>query len=94
MGSSLLPIRCIERHPTTQTVKFLGCPINLTELAESYIPPLGHSHLSLIFSGKRQPSLEVARQIADALGMQLQAFLDGLEQAEQEREKGSNQLNI
>lgn len=77
--TSTIPVRCLERHPTSQTVWFAGQAINLQAIADSFSPPLGHSYLSYIFSGKRQPSVSVARKIALALGMQLQAFLEQLE---------------
>jgi transcriptional regulator with XRE-family HTH domain len=48
----------------------------MSQIAESYTPPLEHGHLSRIFSGKRYPSIKYARFIADALGMTLQSFLD------------------
>ena len=77
--TSTIPIRCIERHPTTQTVWFQGQPINLSMISNSYVPPLDKGYLSYIFRGQRTPSTLYARKIAAALGMQLQAFLDGLE---------------
>ena len=76
--SSTIPVRCIERHPTTQTVWFAGHAINLSAIAESFSPPLNKSYLSYIFRGQRKPSVDYARKIAMALGMQLQAFLDAL----------------
>lgn len=35
--------------------------------------------LSLIFSGKRQPSIRTAKKIADALYMGLEEFIKGLD---------------
>jgi transcriptional regulator with XRE-family HTH domain len=76
--TSTVPTRCIERHPTTQTVYFAGVPINMTQVARSYEPPLDVGYLSRIFNGRSTPSIAMAEKIADALGMQLQAFLDEL----------------
>lgn len=77
--TSTIPIRCLERRPNSQTVWFAGQPINVAAIAESFEPPLGYSHLTKIFKGTRQPSVDVARQIALALGMSLGAFLEALE---------------
>ena len=74
--TSTVPTRCVERHPTKKTVYFAGVPVNLHALAGSYRPPLGVPMLSLVMAGKRNPSLDLARKMADGLGMQLQAFLD------------------
>lgn len=77
--SSTVPIRCIEKHPTRQSVWFAGQPINLQAIADSYAPPLNHSYLSLIFSGQRTPSLGMTKQLARALGMELGAFVAALD---------------
>ena len=37
------------------------------------------SHVSYIFSGKRKPSLGVARRIAEACGMSLQELVDSMD---------------
>lgn len=76
--TSIIPTRCIERHPTRLTVYFAGTPINLAEVARSYEPPLLVPYLSYIFHGKRTPSLDYAEKLAFALGMQLQAFIEEL----------------
>lgn len=82
--TAVIPTRCIERHPTTQTVWFAKTPVNLSDLAASFTPPMDKSYLSRIFRGRRQPSLDVARDLARALGMQLQGFLDALEAERQD----------
>lgn len=48
--------------------------IHLSQMAEAN--DLDYSHLWRIFHGKRQPSLQYARDIANALDMELRDFLD------------------
>lgn len=81
--TSVIPTRCVERHPTKQTVSFVGVPLNLSRLSRSIEPPISTSFLSLVFSGQRMPRVDTARILAEALGMQLQAFLDALAELEQ-----------
>lgn len=76
--TSTIPTRCIERHPTTQTVWFAGVPVNMSAIAESYVPNLDVGYLSKILNGQRVPSVAMAEKIAQALGMQMQAFLEAL----------------
>jgi len=76
--TSTVPTRCIVRHPTSQSVWFCGVAINLSQLAESWHPPLDQSYLSRIFAGERIPSLDYMERIATGLGMQLQALHDEL----------------
>lgn len=78
--TSTIPTRCVERHPTSQTVWFAGVPINLSELSKSYKPKMGHGYLSKIFKGERKPSLKWIEQIATGLGMQRDAFIDHLKE--------------
>lgn len=54
---------------TVQTVMFRGNPINLSEISRS--TGISVSHLSLIFAGRRTPSLTVAKKIADYLNVGL-----------------------
>ena len=54
--------------------------LNRTNLARAVRVDL--AHISRIFSGKRSPSLDLARRIADYMGVtldKLQVFLDGLQ---------------
>lgn len=59
--------RCVQSNPTSQRqyVSFGGSYINLSEIARSI--NRHHSYVSMILSGKRQPGLRVARDIAEAL---------------------------
>lgn len=78
--AAVIPVLCVETHPTKQTVTFLGVAINLTAIAKSYEPPLDRTYLSHIFAGKRMPAYEYGRQIAAAMGMSPEAFYEGLRQ--------------
>ena len=70
------PTRCIEYHPTKQTVYLLDIPISLSEIRKYTEMDLGY--ISRIISGKQSPSLKYAQKISRALGMTLQDFLDSL----------------
>lgn len=50
--------------------------MRITDLAQKV--GVGHSHMSLIMSGKRMPSLEVAKRIATQMGVSLDEFYDRL----------------
>jgi transcriptional regulator with XRE-family HTH domain len=71
------PGKCIESKPTAQSVLFCDKFINLSTIA--LYTGISTSHLSMLFSGKRQPSLRVAKLIALALDMTLQRFVSQLE---------------
>lgn len=71
------PNKCLEYRPTSQSVLFCDDWINLSVLSLS--SHISVSHLSMIFSGKRQPSLKSTKIIAESLGMDLQKFVEGLE---------------
>jgi transcriptional regulator with XRE-family HTH domain len=71
------PLKCIEHKPTPQSVLFCDKFINLSTIA--LYTGISTSHLSMLFSGKRQPSLRVAKLIALALDMSLQIFVTQLE---------------
>lgn len=78
-----VPARCLEQHPTAQTVYFAGTAINLTKLQRALDYSLDHSYLSLIFAGKRTPSTATARLLAGALGMRIEPFLEALDKAQE-----------
>jgi len=79
---------CIERRPTTQSVYLMGRAVNLSAISRSQgIDP---SHLSRIFSGRRNPSIKYARKIASALGLRLDEFLDALDGTKKKRKERSN----
>jgi hypothetical protein len=82
--AALVPIRCVEPHPTKKTLRFAGVAINLTRLAESIDPPVSVAQLSRIFSRKQDGSMRLIRVIAEALGMDLRAFLAELDRIEDE----------
>lgn len=77
------PIRCLEAHPTSQSVRFAGMAINLSRIQRAMSPPLDHSYLSRIFAGERTPSTAYARMLAAALGMTLQSFLEELDKVQE-----------
>ena len=68
-----------EQYVTLLCVTWLDEYVLLrTKLAKAVKVDL--AHISRIFSGKRSPSLDLARRIADYMGVsldKLQAFLDG-----------------
>jgi transcriptional regulator with XRE-family HTH domain len=70
--------KCLDSRPTTQSVLFCGKFISLTALAFSSC--ISISHLSLIFAGKRQPSLATAEKIAQAIGVDWCEFLKALKE--------------
>jgi transcriptional regulator with XRE-family HTH domain len=71
------PYFCLAEKPNMQSVLFGGKFINLSEIARR--TDTTPSHLSLIFSRRRDPSLKKARQFARALGMGLEDFVEALE---------------
>lgn len=68
-----VPVRCIEAHPTAQSIYFCGQFISLSLIAFHTNLPI--SLLSYIFSGKRAPTLKSATLVADALGMTVDRLL-------------------
>jgi transcriptional regulator with XRE-family HTH domain len=72
------PERCIASKPTSYSVLFCERFINLSTIA--LYTGISISHLSMLFSGKRQPSLKSAKLIAMALRMSLEAFVRRLEE--------------
>jgi transcriptional regulator with XRE-family HTH domain len=71
------PTGCIEHNPTTQSVKFSGEYINLSEISRQV--NIHQSVLSHIFAGGRRPSLNSATKISRALGMEIGSFVAALE---------------
>jgi transcriptional regulator with XRE-family HTH domain len=72
------PKKCLEHKPTSQTIIFCDEFISLTSIA--FMTNISVSSVSMIFSGKREPSLKAAEKIAKALGMGLEEFLKGLKE--------------
>jgi transcriptional regulator with XRE-family HTH domain len=72
-GKHLYPRRSTDRNPTSQSVLFDNVFINLTTIALR--TGVSVPHISMIFSGKRRPSLATTRKIAIALNMDLSAFV-------------------
>ena len=58
--------RAINYNPTTQSVLFMDSYINLSVIA--LLTGLSVSYVSMIFAGKRNPSLRAARLIVGVLG--------------------------
>lgn len=67
----------IVQNPNTQTVKFAGKYINLSEISRNQ--GIDTSYLSRIFRGERMPTVPYIRKISAALGMEVQQFLDALD---------------
>ena len=77
-----IPHACIEAKPTSQSVLFRGIFINLSIL--SLYTHISTSHLSMIFSGNRHPSMKTAQLIAKGLGMDLGSLVNGLDQIQKQ----------
>lgn len=77
MPRSVPPTRCLESHPTKQSIRFGGRYINLSLIARDQ--KIDQSALSRIFAGKRRPHIDHARKIARALGLSLDDFLTTLD---------------
>lgn len=72
------PNKCIEHNPRANSILFCGWFISLGALALATGMQL--SHLSMIFSGKRNPTIKSGRIMAQALGMSFPAFLKALDE--------------
>ena len=59
------------------TATFAGNPINLSQLSRD--TGYSHSYISRIVSGQREPSLEAARRIYMALGINMDEFVSALD---------------
>ncbi len=70
------PKSCLQGKSRQRTVMFCGKSLNLSELARQI--GVSPAHVSFIFAGKRQPSLETAERIAAALGMSFGDFAKSL----------------
>jgi transcriptional regulator with XRE-family HTH domain len=64
---SRVPTQCLEDAPTSQSVKFAGRFINLAKLHRQV--GIDRGYVSYILSGKRSPTVEYAKRIAQGLGM-------------------------
>jgi hypothetical protein len=71
------PNKCLEPKPTSQSLLFCNKFINISCI--SLHSGISVSHLSMIFAGKRHPSLDTAKKVAAALGMGREEFLKGIE---------------
>lgn len=72
------PLFCLETRITWQTIYFMDKPISLTLISEA--TGIQHSQLSKLFSGRRKCSLKAARLVSKALGMDLEPFVQALEE--------------
>lgn len=70
---STQPNYCLEHYPTPQSVLLGDTFINLSAIHR--VTGIGVSHLSLIFSGRREPSLKTCIKLSKALGMGLDVFV-------------------
>ncbi|MFZ0980956.1 MAG: helix-turn-helix transcriptional regulator [Candidatus Acidiferrales bacterium] len=77
-GNDSAPSMCLEPRPKPNSVQFSGQFINLSHLG--FRTGITVSHLSMIFGGKRQPSLKNAKKIADALAMAPGQFIEALDE--------------
>lgn len=78
---------CIETRPTVRTVRLLGTPISLSKLCVE--TGIAVSYLSYIMAGKKTPSIPVALNISEALGIGLESLLDGLVQQKPTKKRKS-----
>jgi transcriptional regulator with XRE-family HTH domain len=67
----------IEQAPNPQTKLFADKPINLSALARS--ANCSASHLSRVFTGKVNPSLQLAKVLALCLSMSVDEFVSNLD---------------
>lgn len=73
---SRLPNKFIALNPNPQTVFFAGQYIRMLDIARhARIDP---THLSLILSGKRDPTMKIACKLALLWGMSLDGFMDSI----------------
>jgi|SRR5271157_2617282 len=72
------PSGCLVLNPNPQSVRFAGRYVNINAIARSQ--DLSQSYVSKLLSGKRSPSILVAKKVAAALGMGLEDLLDAIEQ--------------
>jgi hypothetical protein len=72
------PVNCIQFTPRRQDICLREVYINLKAISRSQA--IDHSYLSLIFAGKRLPSIAHARSISACLGMGLEDFLEALDE--------------
>src|ERR1019366_270912 len=68
----------IDGTPRIACTGFMGRNINVSAIARAQ--GINQSYLSLIFQGKRTPSIAHARKICSALGMSLDDFLEGIDE--------------
>lgn len=80
------PYGCLDRRPTSQSIKFNGRYINLKEMSRLY--DLDHGYLSRIFNQLRIPSIAYAKVISKALHMQYEDLIHALELEEAETKVG------
>lgn len=70
---------CIEAHPTPRTIQLGGVYVSIRAIGR--LTGVDHAYLSRMLSGKRDParmSLGLAMQIAGALGLSLDDFIQAL----------------
>jgi transcriptional regulator with XRE-family HTH domain len=72
-----------EDHPTKRTISFAGQTISASALAVKL--KVSPSCISYIFSGKRNPSIPLAKRLAAELGMDPWRFLALLDQFTHDR---------
>jgi transcriptional regulator with XRE-family HTH domain len=89
MGIPVGPV-IIEGKPDNHYTGFMGRNINVSAIARSQ--GINQPYLSLIFQGKREPSITHARKICAALGMGLEEFLEGLDERRQAILKEESEL--
>jgi len=70
-------VKYIEKNPDSRFVHFGGHYINLTTISKD--SGISHSHLSLIFKGKRNPSYATLRILSRTMGMTIDEFTTALD---------------
>jgi transcriptional regulator with XRE-family HTH domain len=81
------PSGCLVYDPNPHSVRFAGKYINISAIARSQ--RLSQSYVSKLLSGKRSPSIRVAKKVAAALGMGLEDLLEAIEQRTNDSPKES-----
>lgn len=72
-----IPVAFIQQDPGPTSIRFAGHYINLRRISRHLA--CDHGHLSRIFNSSRDPSMKMARRLAETLNMTLDAFLTALD---------------
>lgn len=76
-GSANVPTECLADPPTPTSIVLSGVAISIACISRS--ADVDKTYVSRVFGGKRTPSIQMAKKMAAALGMEIGAFLSALE---------------